>query len=208
MKKLASLALACVLATFGMLLAAPAASAYPDAGPEARFKLAVDRRVLYSGEAFTATASANVRCGWTLAWNGARKVATAKVLRHRFIAPRVTRITRIPLHGRCFYELPGTAPRPQPTVGHGAGQVLSVRVPESWRKTIQITVLPPGSGVSPPDDGGPDGGPDGGNGELPDTGGPPLWALAAGLGSLLLGLAAVRETRRRREPRDPASLVA
>jgi hypothetical protein len=189
MKKRAAFGCVVLIAALGSVGFATAAQADPDA----RFELTVDRHVVHGGEQFTATATANVGCDWVLEWNGDRRVKATRVLVATYTAPPVSRITRIPLHSTCFYDPPSaqrsSARDTSPAAwDHATTQRLTVTVPPSWRRTIVITVLPRGSAVSPPDIGG---GLTNGGG-LANTGGPMLWLLLVGLGSVLTGAVAVR----------------
>jgi len=183
MKKLASCGLVVLISLLALAFPARADSA-------AQFALKVDRKVLFSDEQFTATATSKIDCDWILEWNGERKHADTRRLSATFTAPTVTRVTKIPLKGRCFYA-PPAQPKPgrAAAVRGGASQRIQVTVPPSWTRTIVITVLPAGSAVNPPDDGG---------SELPDTGGPDRWLLIVGLGAVLAGAVTVREAARRR----------
>lgn len=179
MKKLASLGAACSLGLIAMLGLAPAAQAYP----EVVIDLEVNHNVRYGGEKFTATASANVDCDWTLEWNGdSRDKGQAKNFTTTYTAPQVAKVTKIPLHGTCDYLLPDGA---TPVTGRAAAGPMT-----TWNRTIVITVLPRGSAVSSP-----------GDGELPNTGGPNLWLVVAGLGLVAGGSAVVIRTKRAPEAR-------
>lgn len=184
-------ALVALLACAG--LASPAQA---DRGPA--FALTVDRHPIHSGEPFTATATATTRCAWILEFDGDRRTADARTLVTTYTAPPVSRPTKVPLHGTCFHDPSrgrsssdrgGTVP-----LSDGSGQRIAVTVPPSWRQTLVITVLPPSSAVSPPGSGG---GPGHAGGGLPHTGGPALWILLTGLGAVLVGGAAVRNSPRR-----------
>ncbi|MGO4257176.1 LPXTG cell wall anchor domain-containing protein [Marmoricola sp. RAF53] len=174
MKKFASafaVALLALLATVGL---APSASAYPDV----TIDLSVNRQTLYGGEQFTATATSDVACTWNLEWNGVTRGSAATTLfRTTFTAPDVTRVTKIPLHGTCSYAAP-TARANARAAAAGA----------TWSRTIVITVLPPASAVATP-----------GGADLPNTGGPSFWFLAAGVALLITGAGAVVVARRRAE---------
>ncbi|WP_457112706.1 LPXTG cell wall anchor domain-containing protein [Marmoricola sp. URHA0025 HA25] len=175
MKKFVSLGLAAFAALAGVLVilgAQTPAQAYP----ELSISLSVNRTVLYGGQTFTATATGNVTCDWDLAWNGAVRDA------HRapnaafdttFTAPKVTKVTKIPLHGTCVYD---------------AAEHPSARTTAAWQRTIVITLLPRSSAVSPPV-----------GSHLPSTGGPNLLFLVGGLGLLVAGATAVTVARRRAE---------
>lgn len=175
MKKFAlmgAVVLAGLVATIGF---AGPAQAYP----EVIIDLTVDRQVLYGGEHFTATATANVSCDWTLEWNGdSRDKAASTGFVTTYTAPEVTEVTKIPLHGTCDYLLPDGA---TPVTGRAAAGPLT-----TWKRTIMITVLPRGA-VSPP------------GGELPNTGGPHLSLLLGGLGMIAAGGVAVARAKRSAE---------
>ncbi len=170
MKKFALLLLATLIGVLASVGLAPSAQAYPDA----QQNLTVDRQVLYGGEAFTAFATSNVSCEWTLEWNGDTRVQTSEDFTTTYTAPVVTEITKIPLKGTCRYD---TLEEPRLSAKDaGLG---------TFEKSITITVLPRGSAVSPPADG-----------DLPNTGGPDLWILIAGLASLAAGVAVIRTAKR------------
>jgi LPXTG-motif cell wall-anchored protein len=164
------------LAAFGAVVALLAiwgslspAQAYPDV----RIELSVNRTVLYGGQDFTATASSNVDCAWNLEWAGmVRQGASSDGVDFKTIytAAKVSKVTKIPLHGTCVYTSP------------------SARGATSWERTIVITVLPRNAAVSPP-----------GGSDLPNTGGPNRLFLAGGIVLLLSGAAAVTIARRRAE---------
>lgn len=172
-------ALAAVLVTLGF---APSATAYPDA----RMDLSVDRQVLYSGGSFTATATANLTCAWNLTWNSVTRDNTSATYVTTYVAPAVTRITRIPLTGTCTYAAPtsGTSARTAATAA-------------TWHRTTTITVLPRGSAAAAAK---------GSGSNLPNTGGPDELVLFAGLALLLAGAGAVKLARRRAEGADLADL--
>lgn len=177
MKKFASLCVVALVALLAALGPAPAAHAYPDVAID----LTVDRQVLYGGESFTATGTSDVTCDWNLEWNGVIKTGQSSdgsPLVRSYEAPNVTKITKIPLHGICTYT--------QPTAKAGAPGA-------TWNRTIEITVLPRGSAVSPPTDNGTD---------LPNTGGPNILFLFGGVLLLVAGAGAVTVARRRAESVD------
>lgn len=169
MKSLYSAAAAALLAVMAVLGFAATASAYP----EVSINLTVDKQVIHSGESFTATGTSSVDCAWTLEWNGATRTKTAKKIVTSFTGPKVTKSTKIALHGTCVYDTGST------TAQRAAGT--------TWERTIVITVLPTDV-VSPPVDNG---------GGLPNTGGPSRLILFGGLGLLLAGATAVTVARRR-----------
>lgn len=179
MKKLASLGVVALIALVVSLMWSPAAQAYP----EVRIGLSVNRSVLYGGETFTATASANVACAWNLEWNSDARTKNANagtdfVTTYR--APKVTKVTKIPLEGTCVYTPP-------------SGSRASVAA-ETWHNTIVITVLPASSAVSPPI-----------GSDLPNTGGPNIVFLLGGLVLVLSGVTAVSLARRRAEEAEIAA---
>lgn len=169
---LGAVGLAGLVATVGF---AGPAQAYP----EVIIDLTVDRQLLYGGENFTATATANVVCDWTLEWNGdSRDKDASSTFVTTYTAPDVTEITKIPLHGTCDYLLPDGA---TPVTGRAAAGPLT-----TWKRTIMITVLPQGS-VAPPEGG------------LPNTGGPHLSLLIGGLGMIAAGGVAVARSKKTAE---------
>jgi LPXTG-motif cell wall-anchored protein len=175
MKKLTSLGVAAFAALIAVL-ATLAAQSPAQAYPEVQIGLKVDRQVLYGGQKFTATASSNVHCSWTLDWNGkVRKGSSSDHLDFQttYTAAAVTHTTKIPLHGACVYS---------------SSEAPGARASATWRHTIVITVLPRSSAVSPP-----------GGSDLPNTGGPDWKILAGGLVLLLSGATAVTVARRRAE---------
>ncbi|WP_183408245.1 LPXTG cell wall anchor domain-containing protein [Nocardioides pocheonensis] len=178
MKKLSSIgavAFAALIAAIAMLGFSSPAQAYPDL----RFDLTVNRSVLYGGESFTATASSQgATCAWTLEWNGVVRLggsSTGQDFVTAYQAPKVTKVTKIPLHGTCAYSA-RTAP------------ASSARAAATWERTIMITVLPRSTAVSPPV-----------GSDLPNTGGPNLLFLLGGIALLVSGATAVTVARRRAE---------
>jgi LPXTG-motif cell wall-anchored protein len=177
MKKVSSIgaiALVALVAGLTMLWFSSPAQAYPDV----RIDLSVNRSVLYGGEKFTATASSDgTTCAWTLTWNGVVREGgstTGNSFRTTYQAPQVKRVTKIPLHGTCAYDA---------RTGRGTA---------TWERTIEITVLPPSTEVSPPV----------GGSDLPNTGGPNLLFLLGGVALLVSGATAVTVARRRAEEAD------
>jgi LPXTG-motif cell wall-anchored protein len=187
MKKLSSLgavALVALLTGLVVLGLQSQAQAYPDV----QINLTVNRQTIYSHQSFTATAtSQNTTCDWTLEWNGDTRHASDT---HKFVTtytgPKVTEVTKIPLHGTCTYPS-STARSGQRTAASSA----------TWQRTIVITVLPRGAAVSPPTAGG--------SSDLPSTGGPNRLFLAGGLVLLITGASAVTLARRRAEEAEIAA---
>lgn len=172
MKKMTSLGVLALVALLALLGFSPAAQAYPDV----RIELTVNRQIIYGGETFTATASSNVNCAWTLEWDGRLRTSTQEKFVTTFRANPVTEITKIPLHGTCQYTSPST---------RGAA---------TWERTLVITVLPPATAVAPP-----------AGSDLPNTGGPDFVFLIGGLALLVAGATAVTVARRRAEEAELAA---
>jgi hypothetical protein len=168
MKKVLLIAAAMFLALAATVGLAPTASAYP----ELTCNLTVEPQVLNEGETFTATATAaevesSARAAaegddiaWEMTFNGETRTGTGAVFVQKFKAPNVDDTTKLTLTAKST-STAGTCPH-----------------------QVTITVLPDGTTVSPPDDGG-----------LPNTGGPRLLILLAGLGLLAAGVVAVRKSR-------------
>jgi LPXTG-motif cell wall-anchored protein len=167
---------------------APAAQAYPDV----TFHAAVSDQRVFSGQSFTATSSANVECAWTHEWNGTSHRGVGQAFTSRFTAPDVQKRTVIPLHFSCTY-----------VAAAGAGTVAASSA--TWTRTLDVTVLPARSreAVAAPvtttgrtsNAAGLPANLDGS--DLPDTGGPNVAFLVAGLVLLLSGAVAVRVARGR-----------
>lgn len=174
-----------VLIVFLGAMTAPALAA-----PEAKggFSVTVDPSTLHSGQVLTATGRYSASCVWIITWNNERRTTTAKRIVATFVAPKVTKATRIPLQATCFYvsKVSARPTPPKPSARpNSTSQRITVMVPPSLRQTITVTVLPSGTIVSPPT-------PGGGGGGLPNTGGPDLWILLAGIATLLVGASMVR----------------
>jgi len=165
-------AIAAVLVSMGF---SSAAQAYPDV----RLDLTVNHQVLYSGESFTATGVSTVECSLNLEWN---KVVRTSDRTTRFVtsyvAPQVTKITKIPLTGVCRYTTPSGAKASAPAVS-------------TLQRRITVTVLPRANAAAttPVDN----------SADLPGTGGPNRIVLLSGLVLLLAGATAVTVARRRAE---------
>jgi len=177
MKKLTSfgaVALAALIAVLAMVGFQSPAQAYPDA----TIGLSVDRAVLYGGDSFTATASSDVHCDWTLEWDGqVRQSAsgTGGDLTTTYTSDEVRKVTKIPLRATCAYD--------------GTATASDERTAATWERTIVITVLPRVTAVSAP----------GAGSDLPNTGGPNRLFLAGGLLLVISGATAVTVARRRAE---------
>lgn len=179
MKKLTSLGVLALVGLLALLGFSPAAQAYPDV----RIDLTVDRQIIYGGETFTATATANVNCAWNLEWDGRVRTSSGTEFVTTFRADDVSKVTKIPLHGTCQYAAPA------------ARSERSARAAATWERTLVITVLPPSTAVSPPAAGS----------DLPNTGGPDFLFLIGGLALLVAGATAVTVARRRAEEAEIAA---
>jgi hypothetical protein len=174
MKKYGYVVLAAIAAVAVSLGLSSAAQAYPDI----RVDLTVNHKVLYSGESFTATGVSSVDCALDLEWDHVvRQSAPAKRFVTSYVAPQVTKVTKIPLNGVCRYTTP-------------AGGSSSAKV-STLRSRITVTVLPRANGATPP--------PVDNSADLPGTGGPNRVFLLSGLVLLLAGATAVTVARRRAE---------
>jgi hypothetical protein len=165
-------AIAAVLVSLGF---SSAAQAYPDV----RLDLTVNHQVLYSGESFTATGISNVECSLNLEWNNVVRQSdpTTKFVTS-YVAPQVSKITKIPLTGVCRYAAP--------TGGKASAAGVS-----TLQRRITVTVLPRGSAAATV--------PNDTSADLPGTGGPNRVFLLSGLVLLLAGATAVSVARRRAE---------
>ncbi|RNL60625.1 LPXTG cell wall anchor domain-containing protein [Nocardioides marmoriginsengisoli] len=178
MKKFGYVAVAAIAALLVTLGITSSAQAYPDV----QISLTASKQVVYGGDSFTATATANVDCDWSLAWDGSTPTGDGTRFVTTYQAPQVTEITKIPLTGSCDYADPSKSAR-------------SAADPSSLQRQLTITVLPVASaGVTPSDN----------RADLPGTGGPNWIFLASGLVLLLAGASAVALARRRAEAELPA----
>jgi hypothetical protein len=164
-------AIAAVLVSLGL---SSSAQAYPDA----RIELTVNHQVLYSGDTFTATGTSSVACTLDLEWNDVvRHSAPTKRFATTYVAPQVTKVTKIPLTGVCQVA--------DSSAGKSAASVSTLR------NKLTVTVLPKASGASAA--------PSDNSADLPGTGGPPRVWLLGGLVLVLAGATAVTVARRRAE---------
>lgn len=176
MTKFGFAAVAAIAALLGILGFSGSAQAYPDI----QQSLTVDQQVVYGGDSFTATASANVDCAWDLEWNGQERTGSGAGFSATYVAPQVTAVEEIALVGTCQYAAPVTG--------------VSRATAATWRDSVTITVRPGASGAASPIDGA--------GADLPGTGGPDRVFLVSGLALLLSGATAVTVARRRAEESD------
>ena len=170
-KKVLSLGVTALVGLFALVGLAPAAQAYP----EGVCDLQVSAQQVNGGDTITATShysvvdtAARKQAGddvhWVLTFNGETRTGTGETFKASFTAPEVGKRTSLTLT----------------STGNGPAGTCS--------RSVDITVLPTGSQVTPP------------GGDLPNTGGPDLWILLAGLGLVGVGTAVTLRTRRRVHP--------
>jgi hypothetical protein len=172
MKKFAFAAAAAFVALFGTFLLSTTAQAYPDV----QVNLTSNREVVYGGQSFTVTASANVNCTWDLTWNDTSRSASGSAVKSTFAAPAVTRITKKPVIGECSY------------IDASAGRSASTSVVEP--RQLTITILPAATTAA---------GPDRSGASLAGTGGPNRAYLIGGVALLFAGATVAIVARRRAE---------
>lgn len=169
MKKFAATLAAALMVLLGLAALAPSAQAYPT--PILTLKLSVQRVV--SGHTFNAVATASVTCDTlTVSWDGQSATAPGSRVKHTFRAPIVTVPTVITAVAVCHYSS---------TTGTG-GAAISV-TEQTLTARANVTVLPLSNSA--------------GNGHLPNTGGPSIGWLIAGIAALLAGAGAMLAGRRR-----------
>lgn len=174
MTKFGLAAVAAIAALLGILGFSGTAQAYPDV----QHSLTVDKQVIFGGDSFTATASANVDCAWALEWNGQARESAGTTFVTTYVAPQVDEIEQIELVGTCGYAEPGA----RDAEANDA----------TWRSTVTITVRPGANGAAAAAAGI-------NRADLPGTGGPNRIFLMSGLVLLLAGATAVTVARRRAE---------
>ncbi|RNL62203.1 LPXTG cell wall anchor domain-containing protein [Nocardioides marmoriginsengisoli] len=177
MKKLILIGITTLAALFAMVGLSPSAQAYP----ETSCNVFVDSQIVKSGATFTATgesqqfttprlaarASAGDPVSWEMTFNGEVRTGKAEVFVQKFKAPVVKKKTTLPL----------------------TASAIMPDAKTTCTKTVDITILPGGTTVSPPGD------------HLPNTGGPQLYLLIAGLVLVVAGGLAIRSSRKSHESR-------
>lgn len=168
MKKYAATLAAALLVLLGLTALAPSAQAYPTP----ILTLTLDLHTVVSGHTFDAVANASVKCdSLTVNWAGQSATAPGSTLRHTFKAPIVQVPTVITAVAVCRY-----------TSTTGASGHAIVAAPQTLTAKANVTVLPLGSAAG---------------GHLPNTGGPSINWLIAGIAAMLAGAAAMFAGRRR-----------
>lgn len=171
MKKVLLAAATMFIALFATVGFAPSAFAYP----ELTCNLTVDPQVVYEGESFTATATA------AEVTSPARASATGDDISWVMTFNGDSRTGKGAVFVQTFTAPQVTASTKYPLTA------TSTSTAGTCTHTVDITVLPLGAVVSPP----------GGQGGLPNTGGPDIAFLIAGIVLLLGGGVAVVFARRR-----------
>lgn len=167
MKKYAATLAAALVALMGLVALAPSAQAYPTAA--LYLNLNLDRVV--SGHVFVAIAKATVNCDTlTVTWNGQTASAHGSKVTHQFRAPIVTSTVVITAHATCIYT----------STSGNVGNAISAK-PSTLTATADVTVVPVAGNA----------------GKLPNTGGPSIAWLIAGIGALLAGAGTMFAGRRR-----------
>lgn len=184
MKKYGYVVLAAIAAALvSLAFSSSSAQAYPDT----RIVLTVNHQVIYSGDSFTATGASTVPCSLDLEWNHTvRHGGATREFATTYVAPQVTKVTKIPLTAVCNVA-DGTA-------GRAASTTTAVH------RSLTVTVLPRANGAAA--------GPAGARADLPRTGGPNRAWLVGGLVLLLAGATAVTVARRRAEEVELPGLTA
>lgn len=160
-------ALTFLIAGLGLVAVAPAASAYDSP----LFSISIDNQTVVSGGKFTVTTKADVTCSWTQSFLDQSASGSGTSFAHTFIAPTVTQTTKYPVNASCGYS----------SVAGAAGHSLKI-VDQVWTGQTFVTVTPAGTLAN--------------TGGLPNTGGPSIWWLVAGLMALLAGAGLLANSRR------------
>ena len=142
--------------------------------------LSASKTTVVEGSTFTARATSNLTCDWTLSFSDTAKTGAGKAFSTEFTAPDVDKKTKLPLVGTCAYN--DAAPSAAPATAADTTAVVPAATRELSR-TITITVLPKGAKND--------------DSALPDTGGSDLTLLLIG-GALVAAGGAVTVAARRR----------
>ena len=168
MKKYAATLAAALMVLLGLTALAPSAQAYPT--PILTLKLSLHSVV--SGHTFNAVAKASVTCDTlTVTWAGQSATTPGSTLSHTFLAPTVSKPTVITAVAVCRYSS---------TAGASGAAIRATE--QTLTAKANVTVLPVSSGAG---------------GHLPNTGGPSVGWLIAGIAALLAGAGAMFAGRRR-----------
>jgi LPXTG-motif cell wall-anchored protein len=189
------LAAAALVAGAATLLSSSAAQAYPDSP---NVVITIPDSVIYGGDTFDYTASADVECDWTVTYEqsvGAKtQTGSGDAISGTFHTKVVSKTYKSPVTALCKYDddVPAvsaeivTSNQVSPAFfSTGSGDVLQAAAQEASASAV-VTLLPRGAAVPAAD-----------NGALPDTGGSNLWILVAGGGLLLVGGGLTYVARRR-----------
>lgn len=168
MKKFAAMLAAALVALLGVTALAPSAQAYPGIS----LTLHLNLNTVVSGKSFVAVAQADTTCTkLTVVFNGQTASQPGSKVTHTFNAPTVKKATKMPVNAACTYT----------SVSGSSGHAVAVQS-QVARATAYITILPTGGNN---------------NGGLPNTGGPSVGWLIAGIAALLAGAGAMFFGRRR-----------
>lgn len=171
MKKLVVIGLTALVTLFVMIGVAPSASAYP----EQSCNVDVDAQVVDSGAQFTATGTTQQ----TTVDDGLGRASAEAASWQMTFDGEVRTGTAV------TFQQTFTAPEVSETTKFPLTATAVMADNTSCTKTVDITVVPGGTTVIPP-----------GEEELPNTGGPRLALLFAGLGLVLAGSVAIRQSRK------------
>ena len=152
------------------LLGVTALAPSAQAYPGISLTLKLNLNTVVSGHQFVAVAQADTKCSTlSVTFNGQKATQAGSKVTHTFNAPTVKTATKMPVNAACTYT----------SVTGVSGHAI-VAKPQVARATAYITILPVG-----------------GNGGLPNTGGPSVGWLVAGIAALLAGAGAMFFGRRR-----------
>jgi hypothetical protein len=171
MKKLVVLGLTTLVAMLGLVVLAPAAQAYPDLS----CSVDLDAQTVNGGDSFTATGTSQQFSTPRLSGRAAADAVNWEMSFNGDVRTGT---------GETFtqtFQVPVVAKIKK--IPLHAKAVMPGGTP-SCEKTVDITILPGGTTVEPP------------GGGLPNTGGPRLVLLLAGLGLVIAGGVAIRQSRK------------